>query len=156
MIFFFIKWTLILVFFVLLAFTIRTLVLEYSDMQAKFIAGKVPASPDGLYKGTLPGYTTSWQGKKFMAKDSTGINLFDDGAGGKVEKYPFKTSEGKGSRDSQLSVLKIDYNVSANTFWLWPVLDEVVEVSPGHLLGKFHLRIIPGFPFTIAFFELEK
>ncbi|MES2087836.1 MAG: hypothetical protein V4467_02475 [Patescibacteria group bacterium] len=135
----------------------RTLFLEHSDNQAKFSAGKFPSvAPEGFFKGTVPGYSVSWKGKKFSAAESSGINLFDDGNGGQKERYPFVTSEGKGVHDKSLEVLKIDYNISANPLWLRPILDEIVEVSPEHFLGKVHVRIIPGFPFTLAFFELQK
>jgi hypothetical protein len=35
-------------------------------------------------------------------------------------------------------------------------LDEVVAIGPDHLLGKLIVRLIPGHPFAILFFELRK
>ena len=144
----------IIVFF--LIHILRTWQLEHSANQKLFISGTIPNPlPNGLYKGTVPGHTFSWLGKKFNAADSSGINLFKDGSA-TTEKYPFKTSLGLGLRDHSLNVLQIDYNIPANPFWLHPILDEIVEIYPGHYLGKLQARFIPGFPFTLSYFELTK
>ena len=134
----------------------RTWQVEQRENQTLFLAGAAPQSPlDGLYRGSVPGQSVSWLGKKFNAADSTGINVFDK-EGAQVERYPFKTSVTKGIRDTELDVLAIDYNISGNPFWLRPILDEVVEVEPGKYLGKLHVRLIWGYPFTLGFFELTK
>ena len=99
--------------------------------------------PNGFYKGSV-GFKTSWEGKKFNAENSSGINLFDG-----QEKYPFKTYEEK-------DVLKIDYNLPENPFWVRLILDEIVEISKDKYLGTIKLRLIPGFPVTIGHFRLEK
>lgn len=47
----------------------------HSPNQRLFLSGKVPHPlPSGLYKG-LVNFRTSWQGKKFDASKSSGINL---------------------------------------------------------------------------------
>ena len=120
--------------------------------QQLFIAGAVPNPlPDGLYKGSAAGYKGSWQGKKFDAANKSGINLFGD-----KEVYPFSMWVGAGLTDKNIDVLKIDYNIPSNPFWLRPVLDEVVQIQPGVLLGKLQLRLIPGLPLSILFFRLTK
>ena len=155
--------TLVVILFVILLFGFCcTWVVEHSYNQKQFLAGTAPnPTPDGLYSGTVPGHTVSWLGKKFNAASSTGINVFDDGkdTNGNIiqgERYPFKTSYVKGSRDKNLDVLAIDYNIATNPFWLRLILDEIVQVAPGQYLGKLEVRIIPRFPFTLAFFELKK
>ena len=127
-----------------------------------FLKGSVPNPKlDGVYRGIFLGYSSSWKGKKLNAIDSTGINMF---AGHKsapdsndqVEKYPFKTYIGKGLVDKNLDVLKIDYNLLGNPFWLKWIVDEVVQIAPNEYLGKMHLNIIPGFPFSLLYFQLSK
>ncbi len=120
--------------------------------QKLFLSGKVPdPNPNGFYKGSLDGPKTFWQGKKFDAASSTGINLI-----GSKEVYPFKTYVAKGLKDKNLDVLKIDYNIPENPFWIRLILDEIVQISPNNYLGKVHLKIIPGLPFTLGYFRLEK
>lgn len=120
--------------------------------QKLFISGKVPSpKPNGFYKGYLVGPKTFWQGKKFDSVSSTGINLIR----GK-EVYPFKTYVGKGLKDKDLDVLKIDYNIPRNPFWVRFILDEIVQIGVNKYLGKVHLKIIPGFPLTLGYFRLEK
>ncbi len=117
----------------------------------EFANGKVPSPlPNGFYKGSVS-FKTSWQGKKFNAKNSTGINLIND-----QEKYPFKTYIGKGIADRNLDVLKIDYNIPQNPWYLRFILDEIVETSPGHYLGKVHIKLFPSLGLTLGFFRLEK
>lgn len=134
---------------------VRTFFLEMTPNQRLFSSGKVPDPlPDGLHSGSAEGYSGSWQGKKFDRGASTGINLFK--LGDKVEeRYPFITSVGKGVKDDK-DVIKIDYNIPQNPWYLRMILDEIVEVKPDEYLGKLHLRIIPGAPFTLAYFKLSK
>lgn len=123
-----------------------------SSNQKLFLSGKVPnPKPNGFYRGSLKRLKTPWQGKKFDEGTSTGINLIN----GK-EVYPFKTYVGKGLKDKNLNVLKIDYNTPENPFWVRLILDEIVQISPNKYLGKVHLKIIPGLPFTLGYFNLEK
>jgi len=130
----------------------RTYRSEASENQKLFLTGKIPSPiPEGFYKGTTEISQKSWQGKTFYSASSTGINTFDG-----EQKYPFNTSQGKGLTDPELDVLKIDYKNGQNPFWVAPVLDEIVEVAPGKYLGTMHYRLIPGFPFVLGFFQLEK
>lgn len=131
----------------------RSYTVNQSPDQQIFLKGTYPnPALDGPYKGSVKGWSGSWQGKQFTA--SGGINVFDDN-GKEVLKYPFHTYKAHGLTDS-IEVLKIDYATSQNPWWLRPILDEVVQVEPGTYLGKMQARIIPGFPFTVTFFRLVK
>jgi hypothetical protein len=146
--------------FTLLAFIIiglaRTIKSQTSQNQDKFIHGKAPSpAPDGEYNGKVTGYKGSWRGKKFHASELTGVNMFEDSPGQMTERYNFKTATGVGIRDKDIQVVKIEYNIPGNPFWIRPVLDEIVETEPGHYLGKIHYRFIPGVPFTFGYFTLE-
>ncbi len=135
---------------------LRTMQMEHTKDQLLFSGGTVPRpAPEGLYQGSVTGARVSWKGKKFVSATATGINVFA-GESGEVEKYPFKTSYEKGLRDSDLDVLAIDYNLPENPWWLRPVIDEIVAVAPDEYLGKLHIRLIPGYPFTLAYFRLKK
>ncbi len=135
---------------------IRTGIVGRSDDQDVFMAGTLPVPlPEGFYAGRAEPVQGGWKGKIFDRAKSTGINLFATRSGEEKKIYPFRTWQGKGLRDTDKEVLKIDYDLDENPFWLRPALDEVVQVRPGVLLGKLHYRMIPGFPFTITFFHLE-
>ena len=130
---------------------VRTWQTQNSPNQKKILSGKIPSpKPDGLYKG-LVNFKTSWQGKKFDAKNSTGINIINE-----KQVYPFKTYIGKGLQDKNLDVFKIDYNIPQNPFWLRFILDEIVETTSGKYLGKIHINLIPYLPFSLGYFRLEK
>jgi hypothetical protein len=136
---------------------VRTWQVQRSPQQKIFLTGYIPRlAPKGFYKGSVPGFSdTPWQGKYFDDKTSSGINIFK--IQGKVtEKYPFRTFIGTAASNRQLKVINIDYNNSANPWWMRMFLDEVVSLKPGHFLGKLSLKIIPGHPYQITFFELKK
>lgn len=140
---------------VALAGALRTWQMEHSAQQTQFAAGGVPhPALDGFYHGKI-GWKTTWLGKKFDAASHTGINLFDKGNGVQGESSAFVTYPARGLRDN-LDVLAINYNIPANPWYMHPILDKLVQVSPDHYLGKLQLRLIPGFPFTLGFFELQK
>lgn len=137
-----------------------------SPLQKEFSKGKLPISQlNGFYKGDIPysrthqgpikTYTSSWKGKKFDSSNSSGINVLGSEENKLVDKYPFKTYSGKGVIDN-MEVFKIDYNLPENPLWLKYIVDELVEVSPNHYLGKVNFKFIPGFPVALGFFELEK
>ena len=129
---------------------IRTWMVQNSSNQKLFLKGKIPdPKPNGLYKGFV-NFKTGWQGKKFDPTFATGINIID----GK-EKYPFKTYISKGLTD-KIDVYKIDYNIAQNPLRLRFILDEIVEVGKEKYLGKVHLNLIPGLPFSLGYFRLEK
>jgi hypothetical protein len=130
----------------------QTRKMERSANQAKFRGGQLPNPlPDGPYKGNaFTGLGRNWQGKVFNRSQSTGINQFADG-----QRYAFKTYAAAGLRDKDRQVLRIDYNQSGNPLWLRFIVDEIVQTSPGHYLGKIHVKIIPGLPFSLGYFELS-
>jgi hypothetical protein len=136
---------------------VRTQKVESDPRQKAFREGKAPAAPlDGLYRGSLQGREVSWKGKKFAPAESRGINVFLTKEGRLEERYPFRTYVGRGVKDKKIEVLKIDYGLKGNPWWLRRVLDEVVEVAPGRLLGKVHLKWIFGMTFTMGYFELDQ
>ena len=144
-------WVIGILALILLLGCARTIMLQYGDTQHEFLAGKA-VMPQGLWPGVLPGYTTSWQGKKFTG--DTGINVFSRD-GKNVDVYPFKTYIARGAVDP-IDVVKIDYNTKGNPFWLRLILDEVVQVKPNEYLGKLQLRLVPGLPITLLYFRLER
>ncbi len=121
-----------------------------------FLSGTLPTHPpDALYTGTINGQPdANWKGKKFHTDHATGINVFASGNGTK-EAYPFKTYAAKGIVDN-VQVLKIDYNIKGNPFWLRHVLDEVVEISPGKFLGKLHILLLGKISIAAGYFELTE
>ncbi len=134
-------------------FTYRT---DKSASHAEFIKGAAPAPAlNGFYIGLANFYTWKWRGKEFSASNQTGVNVFLEGES-TTRKFPFKTSVGPGSRNPGTSVLKLDYDTGTNPFWMSPILDEVVETAPGKYLGIMHYRLIPGYPFSFAYFRLTK
>lgn len=147
---------LILVLITILLGIVRTVQIAHKPQQKEFLGGIVPkVLPNGVYKGTVTGLKTTWVGKRFDASNSSGINVFKDGNSGS-KKYPFKTYVGEGVADKNLKVIKIDYSANKDHWWLRFILDEVVEVSPDKYLGKVHITVIPGLPFSLGYFRLEK
>jgi len=124
---------------------------QHSSLQKVFLSGTFPSPlPDGFYKG-FENININWKGKEFDASASSGINLFGD-----KKVYPFKTYKGKGLQDKNLDVLKIDYNITKNPFWVRVILDEIVQTDKDKYLGKVHLKLIPNFPLSLGYFNLEK
>ncbi len=160
---FFAKFFLGAVIALLLLLWLRTFQMKREPNQQEFLRGRLPnPKPDGFYQGSI-GFKTSWIGKKFDAENSRGVNIFKNkkarhksAPGSSEEKYTFKTHVENGLFDQQMFVLKIDYNIKGNPFWIRWVLDEIVELAPCHYLGKMHLRMIPGFPFSVLYFELKR
>jgi hypothetical protein len=137
--------------------TYRTYQIQTQPEQKIFFSGKIPTkAPDGIYKGSVKNFKTNWIGKSFNAKESTGINNFKQDETIVLKKYPFKTYIGQGIQDTNKDVLKIDYNIDSNPFWLRLILDEVVETTPNNFLGKVHIRLFPGVAFSLGYFRLEK
>jgi len=152
----FVKFALLALVIVLVLLWFRTFQMKLEPNQAEFLQGKLPnPKPDGTYQGSM-GFDVAWVGKKFNADQSTGINILKDKQGNQFEKYPFKTYVSTGLFDEKLFVLRLDYNVQGNPFWVRWIVDEMVETAPNQYLGKMHVKIIPGFPFSILFFELKK
>ena len=130
----------------------QTKKVERHANQARFRGGTLPSPlPDGFLKGKeFTGYGKAWRGKVFDRAEQTGINQFTDG-----QRYRFKTYPAPGLRDQDRQVLRIDYKQRGNPWWLRFVTDEIVQTDQGHYLGKIHIQVIPGLPFTIGYFELS-
>ncbi len=157
MFYFLIKSLLVIVIIVLVIGFWRTRYIQNDPRRQIFLHGTLPNPlPDGFYNGTVSGAKHSWLGKKFSASNSNGVNVFDDGFNSRNERYPFTTFVGKGLQDKNTDVLKIDYSVKGNPLWVRWILDEIVQVAPNEYLGKMHIRLIPGFPFSVLYFELKK
>lgn len=144
---------LIVIFIVpLLILFYRSWRVENSSYQKTFLTGTFPfPSPSGFYKGSIQALTTKWEGKIFDASSSSGINVVEE-----RKILPFKTYKSKGLTDKNLDVLILDYNLPQNPFWVRAVVDELVQNAPGRYTGKVYLKLIPGFPFSVVFFKLEK
>jgi hypothetical protein len=114
-----------------------------------------------------------WLGKSFDASTSTGINVLSASAqapmralwpshrprpagDGNVEAFPFRNRVGVGEVDPDLKVYKIEYDFDANpSFVIRRVLDEVVQIDDGLLLGKILFRVGGGYR-PIGYFALER
>jgi len=129
---------------------------QHNSEQKLFLLGKVPnPKPNGFYKGSVSFQQNIWQGKTFDKIADTGINILKK-HGKNITLFPFTTYVGKGLQDKNLDVLKIDYNNNKNPWWARIIVDEIVETKPHHYLGKAHVLLIPFFPFTLGYFQLEK
>jgi hypothetical protein len=101
-----------------------------------------------------------WLGKTFDAASNTGDNVFVDNAWSRatgkfgwpeyrvqnetpphtVRVFPFKTAPGAAVEDEGLTVLRLDYGHSPNPLPVRRIVDEVVELPGGYILGKAHMR----------------
>lgn len=125
---------------------------QKSSYQTAFLAGRPFAElPDGFWKGDTNLPKGPWLGKRFSAGTAEGVNVFQSGAD-RTEQFSFRMYTAEALWDKGHEVTRIDYNVPENPFWLRPALDEVVEVSPGKLLGKIHYRVFPGVSIAIGYF----
>lgn len=133
--------------------------IQNSNDNKLFLSGKVPNPlPDGFYNGVTSYYVIpSWKGKFFKAEDSSGVNIINDTLRvDTLERYPFETYIASGIKDKSKKVLRIDYDIKTNPWWLRLVVDEIIQIDDGKYLGKTHIRFLPGYPFTLATFRLEK
>lgn len=152
-----------------------TWLVERSPYHKMFAQGRVPDSPDGFHPGmahVLFDKQTPWLGKHFDRQQQFGFNVFTP-LGAKILKfaspfyskfsvneenntraYYFKTWVGKGKKDKQLDVFKLDYDAPENPLFIRIILDEVVEIAPHQFLGKIHVKLLPGFFVTIGYFGL--
>jgi hypothetical protein len=114
-----------------------------------------------------------WLGKSFDATARTGDNVFKDNTWSKatekfgwpeyrvqdqpgvVRVFPFRTYVGPGIEDPDVKVLKIDYSDSPNPLPVRRIVDEVVELPGGYILGKAHMRGLREFR-RVCFFGLTK
>jgi hypothetical protein len=101
-----------------------------------------------------------WQGKTFDAANHTGDNVFSENVWsrgmsmlgwpeyriptgdppGTVRVFPFKTRPAAGIENPGEQVLRIEYADSPNPLPVRRMVDEVVELPGGYLLGKAHMR----------------
>ena len=147
----------VIIFGLLLLGEFRTWQVQSSPQQKKYLTGGLPhLAPKGFYAGYVPSLSGSpWQGKRFDPINDRGVNIFVN-QGKASAKYPFYSSIGASSRDGNLHVFRINYNNSANPWRVRLFLDELVVVKPGFFLGKLSLKIIPGRPYQITFFDLQQ
>ena len=116
-----------------------------------------------------------WIGKTFDAAAHTGDNVFNDNtlskATGKfgwpeyriptsdppnsVRVFPFHTSTAQGIEDPKTLVLRLDYKGAPNPLPVKRIVDEIVELPGGCLLGKAHMRGLREFR-RMCFFILFK
>ena len=157
---------------------LTTFLVERSPYQAMFVRGTVPnPSPDGFHPGiahVLLDKQTPWLGKSFDRERQIGFNIFTP-AGARILKsatpsyskfslnpdgttnaYYFKTYVGKGKKDANTDVIKLDYSSSENPWIIRIILDEIVAVTPDSYLGKIHVKFLPGFFVTVGYFGLRK
>jgi len=157
---------------------LNTYLVERSPYQAKFVQGTVPNPlPDGFYPGiahVLMDKQTPWLGKSFDRERQIGFNVFTP-AGAQILKsatrsytkfslnsdgttnaYYFKTYVGKGKKDVNTDVIKLDYSSPENPWIIRIILDEIVAVAPDSYLGKIHVKFLPGFFVTVGYFSLRK
>lgn len=115
-----------------------------------------------------------WHGKTFDAASATGDNVFSDNTWsratgklgwpgyrapsdlpGTVRVFPFVTSVEAGIEDERTPVLKLDYSQAQNPLPVRRIVDEVVALPGGYILGKAHMRGLREFR-RICFFGLVK
>ena len=113
-----------------------------------------------------------WLGKTFSPSTGTGLNRFTPTAATRVwlravflrhapevntasrlEAFPFRTCVCPGELDRDVRVLKIEYDFEANPILIRHILDELVQIAPGHYLGKVLFRSGNRFQ-RIGFFSL--
>jgi hypothetical protein len=123
--------------------------------------------------GVLASAWMPWKGKTFRPSDAEGRNVFTNDSkllvrviwpryhglrpigSGRYTAFRFVTHTGPSVMFPDRSVLRIDYDISDDPrFLIRRILDEVVEVSPGALLGQALLRL-RGRWRRAAWFSLE-
>ncbi len=124
---------------------------------AQFVAGSAPVAlpQEGLWRGTAPELgEIAWKGKKFLA-GNRGINLFEK-SGVSSEAYPFAYLVTDSIGFPGKKILKLDYAQKENPWWLQFITDEMVSVGENAFLGIVYITLIPGSPFRMGYFRLEK
>ncbi len=163
---------------ILLIGSLITFLVERSPYQKQFVKGRLPNSaPQGFYPGkahVLLDKEVPWLGKSFDSVSQLGFNIFTPlgarilkicsplyrrfsvNAEGHTHAYYFKTYTGKGKKDAQTEVIKLDYDAPENPLIIRIILDEIVEIAPQQYLGKIHVKFLPGFYVSIGYFGLQK
>jgi hypothetical protein len=116
-----------------------------------------------------------WRGKTFEAETETGDNVFVDNAWSKatgklgwpeyrvrsddvpgtIRVFPFRSYAAPGIEEPAVQVLKLDYSGSRNPLPVRRIVDEVVELPGGYILGKVHMRGLREFR-RVTFFGLSR
>ncbi len=114
-----------------------------------------------------------WLGKTFDAGKGSGDNVLSDNLwskatekfgwpeyriandDGTVRVFPFRTYVAPGIEDPDVAVLKLDYGDAPNPLPVRRIVDELVELPGGYLLGKAHMRGLRQLR-RVAFFGLFK
>jgi hypothetical protein len=116
-----------------------------------------------------------WQGKTFNAATATGDNVFVDNAWSKatskfgwpayrteadvpegyVRVFPFRTYVALDIEDEEIEALRINYAGAPNPLPVRRMVDEIVELPGGYILGKAHMRGIRELR-RVCFFGLIK
>ena len=101
-----------------------------------------------------------WQGKNFIAAEQSGDNVFadnlwaratgrfgwpgyrveNDTLPGTVRVFPFRTSVSLDIEEEETQVLKLDYADPINPLPIRRIVDEIVQLPGGYMLGKTHMR----------------
>lgn len=101
-----------------------------------------------------------WRGKNFVAATQSGDNIFQDNIWsratgrlgwpgyrkeedtppGTVRVFTFKTSVALDIEEEETHVLRAEYTDSANPLPIRRIVDEIVQLPGGYLLGKTHMR----------------
>lgn len=117
--------------------------IQHDPRHALFQAGVAPSFlPDGFWPGTWAGGGTDWLGKQFDAATSMGMNVFK-ASPKPIRRIPFRMVVAPSFKNSQQTVLLLDYNVSGNSPLVRLVRDEIVSTAPGMLLGILYIQLGP-------------
>lgn len=140
-------------------------------MPGRLLGMSVQPQLDGVVR-RIAAMWMPWQGKVFDRDTMTGVNRFlpnvripmkvvfprstpEEATARKVEAFPFRNRIAPGAVDPDLETFKIDYDFDANPdFLIRRILDEVVQIMPGRLLGKILFRVGDRFH-PIGYFSLR-
>jgi hypothetical protein len=100
---------------------------------------------DNHFRGSMEGWT------RWLWPHYEGIRPCGDGT---FDAFGFRTWTGAGLLDPEVQVLKIDYDLPESPYSLRRILDELVQLPDGRLLGKAQLLTWWGQWTTIAYFAL--
>lgn len=123
----------------------------------EFLSGSVPVAlpSEGLWNGSAAELgDISWKGKKVLV-GARGINVFRKN-GVTSEAYPFALLITDSIGFPGKKILRLDYDQKENPFWLRFIADEMVSVGQDKYLGIVYITLIPGTPFRMGYFRLEK